>query len=264
MPQLLRLEWMKLRSYRTFWILLLLFGALLALFYTGVSSGVITLGNGNVNLLGKAYNFSAVWAALGFYASYFVIIIAILMTILVTNEYQYRTNRQHIIDGWTRLQFYHAKWQVLLALSLIVTVFTFLVGLINGISSGIPIGTAFQSIEKLLWLFLSCVDYLAFALLLSVLMKRSGLAIGILMAYSMIFENILHWIFLFKYQWPAGDFFLPLQCSDEMLPSSAAKMMNAALHSSFNPAPGHYALATICWITVFYIAGRWRILKGDW
>lgn len=263
MTRLLQLEWMKLRGYRTFWVLLITFGALLTLLYTGVSTGMIRLGSGNLNLLGKAYNFSGIWSDLGFYASYFVILITILMAILVTNEFQYRTHRQHIIDGWTRLEFYHAKWQVLISLSLVVTVFTFLLGLVTGIASGINIGTVGQGLQKMLWLFLCSMDYLGFALMLSVLLKRSGIAIGLLMAYSMLLEPILHSVLVFFYRMPLADCFLPLQCSDELLPMGAAKLMRAGLQVT-QPAEWQYAIATCCWIAAFYLIGRFRMLKGDW
>lgn len=264
MPNLLLLEWLKLKYYRVFWVMLLLFAGLLSLFYIGVSGGMISIGGKGLNLLGKAYNFSAVWGDLCFFASYFVILLAILMAILTTNEYQYRTNRQNIIDGWTRLQFYHAKWQVVLVLSIVVTLFTFLLGLVCGVATGIPVGTVFEGIDKLLWLFLSCLDYLGLALLLSLLLKRSGIAIGILMSYSMIFESIIHAIFLFKYQWLAGDLFLPLQCCDELLPSSASKILKASIVTGFHPTESIFALATLCWVAVYYGVGRWRITQGDW
>jgi len=263
MPRLLQLEWMKLRHYRTFWILLLTFGGLLAFLYIGVSTGMISLQLGPLHLMSKAMSFSGLWSDLCFYASYFVIIISILMAILVTNEYQYRTNRQNIIDGWTRLQFYHAKWQVLIALSLLVTVFTLVLGLVSGLISGLPPLTAGEGLSRIFWVFLSCADYLGFALLLSLLLRRSGLAIGLLMAYSMIFESMLHSILLYRYQMPRADFFLPLQCSDELLPMSASKLAAAAMHLS-RPAEWQYALATCSWILVFYLAGRWRSQKGDW
>lgn len=263
MPQLLLLEWMKLRHYRTFWVMLILFGALLTLLYTGISTGVISLGAGDMNLLGKAYNFSGIWGDLGFYASYFIVVITILMIIIVTNEFQYRTHRQNIIDGWTRMEFYHAKWQVLISLSLAVTVFTFLLGLVTGLASGIGLDTAGQGLQKMAWLFLSCLDYLGFALLLSVLLKRSGIAIGILMAYLMLLEPILNSVLLYFYRIPYAAFFLPLQCSDELLPMKASKFMKAAIQVN-SPADWQYAVATACWILAFYLVGRWKMQRGDW
>jgi ABC-2 type transport system permease protein len=264
MPNLLLLEWMKLKYYRVFWIMTILFAGLLSLFYIGVSSGIIAIGTKGLNFLGKAYNFSSVWGDLCFFASYFVILLAILVAILTTNEYQYRTNRQNVIDGWTRLQFYHAKWQVVLTLSVGTTLFTFLLGLVCGVATGIPISTVFESIDKVLWLFLSCLDYLGFALLLSLLLKRSGIAIGILMSYSLIFESIIHAIFIFKYNWFFGDLFLPLQCCDELLPSSASRLLKASMTSNTGPTDWSFAIATLCWVAVYYIVGRWRIIKGDW
>jgi hypothetical protein len=122
----------------------------------------------------------------------------------------------------------------------------------------------FNNAENILWLFLLCVNYLGFALVLSILLKRSGLTIGILMFYSMMVEMILHFLFLFKYEFPAGDFFLPLQASDELLPSKASKLIKMGLHTGFNPPVWAFALVTVAWIALYYFIGRRKLMKSDW
>jgi ABC-2 type transport system permease protein len=260
----LKIEWLKVKNYPTFWVMSLLFSVLLTVFYILTGLGVINAGAGGLTIFGKADSFAVVWDDLCFFASYFVIALAILMAIVTTNEFQYRTNRQNIIDGWTRMQFYHGKWQLLLAICLATTIFVFVLGLVAGMLSGLPISGFTDNIIKLLWLFLLCVNYLGFALLLSLIFKRSGLTIGILMFYSMIIEAILHTIFLFKLKFPVGDLFLPLQASDELLPLGASKMLRMAVPSDFNPEAWHYATATMGWIILYYIAGRIKLVKSDW
>ena len=105
-----------MKSFRTFWIVTGFFILLLPLWNYGISNGIMKIGGGDVNLVSQAYSFSYVWQNLGFWTSIFVVFISILTIILVTNEYQFRTSRQNIIDGWKRLDFYHAKWQVVLLL----------------------------------------------------------------------------------------------------------------------------------------------------
>lgn len=264
MGYLLGIEWLKLKSYRTFWVMTLLFALPLSLFYISVSLNLINLGVGGISLLGKALSFRQVWDDLCFFASYFIIALSILMVILTTNEYQYRTNRQHVIDGWTRMQFYHSKWVLVLAMSLGTTLFTAVLGFITGMIGGAPFSTLFDHADKLFSLFLLSVNYLGFALLLSVLLKRSGLAIGVLMFYSMIVEAILHSLFLFKYHFPSGDLFLPLQSSDELLPFSASQMVEAALQNKYTPPDWLYMLASAIWIGLYYFIGRKRLEKSDW
>jgi len=264
MTALLKIEWMKIRSYRTFWVMSLMFSVLLTAFYISVGLGVFSGDSGGINLFGQAQSFSKLWDDLCFYASYFVIALAILMAILTTNEYQYRTNRQNLIDGWTRLQSYHSKWSVLLTISLGTTLFVFLLGIITGLLSGVPLDTLTEHIEKLFWLFLLTVNYLGFAMTLSHFLKRSGLTIGILMFYSMIIEFFLHALFQLKFHMMAGDFFLPLQASDELVPFGPSKLLRMGIHVSYIPEPMHYAIATAAWICLYYVLGRIRLTRSDW
>ncbi len=264
MGSLLGIEWLKLRHYRTFWIMILLFSVPLALFYISVSPNLMSFGVAGISLLGKAISFRQVWDDLCFFASYFIIALSILMVILVTNEYQFRTNRQHVIDGWNRMQFYHAKWMVVLALSAGTTIFTALLGLVTGLIAGVELSTIAEHASKLGYLFLLSVNYLGFALMLSVLFKRGGLTIGILMLYSLIVEFFLHLILTFRYRMPASSLFMPLQSSDELMPFGASKMLEMALQGSYVPATWTYAVASACWIAVYYLVGRQRLAKSDW
>jgi ABC-2 type transport system permease protein len=264
MTALLKIEWMKLRNYRTFWIMSLLFTVLLTVFYVLVGLGLINMGSNGINILAQAQSFTKVWDDLCFYASWFVIALAILMAIITTNEYQYRTNRQNIIDGWNRVQFYHSKWVILIAISFGTTVFVFLLGLLAGVLSGISLSTCFENSQKLIWMFLLTVNYLGFAMTLSFFFKRSGITIGIFMFYSMIAEFIMHGLFVFKFKNLAGDFFLPLQTSDELLPLGISKFMQMGLKTDFYPQPWHYAVATLAWISLYYCIGRIRLAKSDW
>jgi ABC-2 type transport system permease protein len=264
MTSLLKIEWMKLRNYRTFWVMALMFTVFTTAFYVLVGMGLINFGANGINILAQAQSFGKVWDDLCFYASWFVVVIAILMVIITTNEYQYRTNRQNVIDGWNRMQFYHSKWMILLTISLGTTVFVFLLGLLCGMLSGISLTTCFENSQKLVWMFLLTVNYMGFAMTLSLFFKRSGITIGIFMFYSMCVEFILHALFLFKFKYLAGDFFLPLQTSDELLPLGVSKFLQMGLKTNFYPQPWHYAVATTAWICLYYFIGRIRLAKSDW
>lgn len=262
--QLLKIEWLKLKNYRTFWVMTLLFTVLLSAFYIMIGLGYFNAGTNGFTIFGQASSFSGVWDDLCFFASYFIIAIAILMAIITTNEYQYRTNRQNVIDGWNRMQFYHSKWLILLTISLGTTIFVFLLGLLAGVLSGISLGTFTENSQKLLWMFLLTINYLGFALTLSLFFKRSGITIGILMFYSMIIEFFLHSLFLFKYHFPAGDLFLPLQASDELLPLGATKLLRMGMKADYYPETWSYAVVTLIWISLYYIIGRIKLAKSDW
>lgn len=263
MQSLLAIEWLKIKKYRTFWVLLILFAVLFPLWNFGINSGMLKFGPG-INLLGESYSFSSVWSNVTFYASHFVIFLSILITILVTNEYNFRTHRQNVIDGWSRVQFFNAKWGIVIVLAIATTVFTFLVGLLMGITKGADFSGLGDNLIKLLWLFILSLNYYGFALFISVFLKRSGLAIGLLILYYMMIETIIHLYFYYKAQLYVADLFLPLQSSDEMLRSPTVESMEtmAKVHSNM-PVWG-YAVASLCWVVVYYIIGRRRLLRSDW
>lgn len=262
--QLLSIEWMKLRHYKTFWMITGFFVLLLPLWNYGISNGIMKLGPGNdLNLVSQSYGFQNVWQNVGFWASIFVIFISILTIIITTNEYQFRTHRQNIMDGWSRLSFYHAKWSLILALSLGTTLYVFLVGTAFGMQysslSAFP-----GNIEYLLYTFILSLNYYGFAFIVALFLKRSGISIGMFFLYSMIIESML-----VKYiNWQTNSYYgnlLPLQCSDELLPFPIMEMVKGMLvGESTSPTATTYACVSIGWIAVYYFVGRWKLLKSDW
>ena len=144
MRTLLAIEWLKIKRYPTFWILAGFFLMLLPLWNYQISSGIIQLGGGNINLFDRAYSFPGVWSNVGFWGSVFIVFMSILVIILTTNEFSYRTHRQNVIDGWSRMQFYHAKVWLVVLLSLLATAYLFLIGVAFGLSHSGSIGDIFD------------------------------------------------------------------------------------------------------------------------
>ncbi|RYZ41539.1 MAG: hypothetical protein EOP49_28865 [Sphingobacteriales bacterium] len=262
MKNLLAIEWLKIKGFRTFWVLTGFFALLLPLWNYGIAGGVLKIGGGDINILSQAYTFDFVWQNLGFWTSIFVVFLSILTIILTTNEYQFRTNRQNIIDGWNRLDFYHAKWQVVLLLSLITTAYVFLVGVAFGASYG-SMEQFPGNIEHLFFIWLLSLNYYAFSLLLSVLFKKSGITIGLFFLYCMIIEALvskaINWFTDTHY----GNF-LPLQASDELLPFPILDVIKAMAKMEAAPSPWGYVVVSFVWIIIYYIAGRIKLLRSDW
>src|SRR5688572_6830858 len=103
MKQLLAIEWLKIKRYRTFWILTGFFLVLLPLLNYQILHGMVKIGGGGINLLSQSYSFPAVWGNVGFWGSIFILFLSILIIILTTNEFNFRTHRQNVIDGLKRI-----------------------------------------------------------------------------------------------------------------------------------------------------------------
>jgi ABC-2 type transport system permease protein len=200
---------------------------------------------------------------MGFWASIFIMFISILIIILTTNEYAYRTNRQNIIDGWNRMQFYHAKVVLVIVLSFVATLYLFLLGMLFGWVNSGSLRDLFSEFQQVGYFFLLSLDYLGFAVFIAIWIKRSGLAIGLFLLYSMIIENILKGIINHYADKPVGNL-LPLQASDELLPFPLLQMARAMLPMGATISMTTYAMVAIGWCAVYYFAGRMILNKTDW
>ena len=179
MSRLLTLEWLKLRHYRPFWILLILYFVVLGLVSCSVMLFFKYLASQGVQFEGidptmiPFYDFADIWQNLTYLASFFKIFLGFMVVISITNEYDYKTIRQNIIDGLTQWEFVSTKLLVILALSVVNTLFIFLAGLIMGwIYSPVQgVGAVFGHAEFLLAYFLDVLTFLVFALLVGMLIK---------------------------------------------------------------------------------------------
>lgn len=262
---MLAIEWMKIKRYRTFWVLSGLFAILLPLWNYGISKGTLKATDGKskdqIDLFNSSYQFSSLWQNMGFWASVFVVFLSVLVIIMVTNEYVYRTNRQNIIDGLTRMQYYHAKWLMVVVMALATVLFVFITGLVLG-GMYDSFGNFPGHVEYLFYLFLLCVNYYGFALMLGLLFKRSGITIGIFFMYYLIIENLGEKI-LNLYFKNVGDY-LPLQASDEMVPLPLMDLLKVMMQPDKAPPVSTYIIASLAWIVIYYVIGRLRLVKSDW
>jgi ABC-2 type transport system permease protein len=264
MKTLLAIEWLKIKRYRTFWILIGFFLVLLPLWNYQIEHGMIKMSGGanGINFLSQAYSFPEVWGNVSFWASIFVLFLSILIIILTTNEYSFRTHRQNVIDGWSRLEFFHAKVALVLTVSLLTTLYVFIVGLLMGIANSGDINHAFTQFYKLGYFFLLSVNYLGLALLISLLIRRSGLSIGLFLLYSLIIENILRGLLNWGNDLNLGDF-LPLQASDELLPLPLFQLFSSMAAPQTAPDM-YFVIASIGWCALYYFIGRRMLLRSDW
>lgn len=263
MNSLLAIEWLKIKRYRTVWILLGLFALLLPLWNYEIANGIIQVGGKGMNFLSQAYAFPEVWGNMGFWASIFVTFLSILIIILTCNEYTFRTNRQNIIDGWKRIDFFHAKILLIVVLSLVVTIYLFILGALFGYINSGSFSDLFTEIVKVFYFFILSLNYMGFALFIAIWIKRSGLAISLFLLYDLIIENILKGLINWKFDTQVGNF-LPLQTSDELLPMPLWKMAQTMMGKTDSFSASTYLIITIGWCLIYYFAGRRILLRRDW
>ncbi len=199
MIRLFQIEWLKLKNYKVFWILL---GLYLLSIVIVCSSGMFLMEflkskgaqfRGIDPTILPLYDFPDVWQNITYFATFFKVFLAFIVIISVTNEINYRTLRQNIIDGLSKWEFLGSKALLVLSLAILATIFLFFTGLVDGLiySHVIEWKLIFSDLQFLAAYFLELITFMSLAFLLSVLLQKSGFVIVIIFMYTLIFEPFL-------------------------------------------------------------------------
>ncbi len=196
MIKLLHIELRKILPYKMFWIMTGVYLLSLIFFFYGLPSLIdyfsLRSNAPEVKLLKNfLYNFPDIWQNLSWAASlrFFIkIFLGMIMIILVTNEYSYLTIRNNIINGLSRTDFLMGKIYLALLFAIAATFIILVTGLILGMiySSTVTTTALFSKMPFLLGYFVEIVAFLMFSIMVGILVKRTGFAIGLLFVYPII------------------------------------------------------------------------------
>jgi ABC-2 type transport system permease protein len=264
MTTLIRTEWLKMKKYNAFWWII----GITALSYPGINYMCykvyedITNRPSNVGdmakmALGNPFVFPEVWRTTAFFSSLFVFIPAVVIIMLVCNEYSFRTHRQNVIDGWSRSQFITSKLLDVAMVSLMITIIYAAVALVAGFANQTRLIQDTWSQSYYIGLFfLQTFAQLSIAFLLGFLIKKAFLALGLFLFYFIVLENILVGLSEWK-QLKFGDY-LPLQISDKIIPRPAfwGKFDEAAYKATLDQVPQYIILTVILTAIIWGICYR--------
>lgn len=268
MLHLLKIDLKKLTSYRTFWVVCGLYFVTLGV---ATASGMEFLkllartfeGFGqelNIDRI-PLYHFPDVWLNLIFFSGCFKIVLAIMVVISVTNEYSYRTLRQNIIDGMSRWEFLQSKILTNVLLSFMSVAMIFIIGLITGLiySPADAYEYILTDLEFMLAYFIEIFFFLSYALMISVLIQRSGLTI-ILLLLSQMIELIITSNLDDDHLMPEGVYFFPMRSLWRLIEAPYPRYAFQQIQDSLN----YVATATVIfWTIVFNAISYWRLKRSD-
>ena len=185
MQSLLKIEWLKIKNYTAFKVLAIFFivGVVLVNYIVfSVNKNIV----GKINTVGllssfNPYSFSNTWQTTSYATGFLLILPALLLIILITNEFNFRTSRQNIIDGWSRQQFIEVKIALALIASVISTGLVLLTAYVFALFSGTDF--SLNGFDHVGFFFLKAFSYNMIAVLVSVLIRRTGFAIGLYFIY---------------------------------------------------------------------------------
>lgn len=257
MKSIIYTEWLKVKSYRTFW-------AMAILMLLVVPAGNLILVNVASNnlkqistLLGNPFSFPDLWLTMASFNSYISPLPGFLLIILITNEYTFRTSRQNVIDGWERREFVLSKLFWLFFLALVNLFVATVSALVVGITSGEkPIN--FVGYEYMVYYGLQVLVTLTIAMVIAVYAKRAGLSIIIFAAYLMMGDQLLSFLGS-RYLGKVGGL-LPIQAGDELLPFP---LIGKAISSGEKYESIVYVIAILVYIFMGIGLVFRKVLKSD-
>lgn len=264
MNTLVRTEWLKMRKYNAFWWIM----GITALSYPGINYmfyfayqeliGQPSQMSQYAKLaIGNPFTFPEVWHTVAFFSSCFVFIPAVVVIMLISNEYTFKTHRQNIIDGWSRSQFVTSKLMDVLIISAIITILYFVVALLTGLANQERLIQDTWGESKYILLFgLQTFAQLSIAFLVGFLIRKAFLALGVFLFYYIVLENIITGLFRWK-ESEVGHY-MPLEISDRMIPKPAfvGKLDIEAYNRSIAAIPQHVILTVILTALIWAICYR--------
>lgn len=266
MLHLLKIELKKMTSYRTFWVVCGLYFITIGF---STASGMeflkwlATLFDGfgeelNIDRI-PLYHFPDVWLNLIWWSGLFKVLLGIMVVISITNEYSYRTVRQNIIDGLSRWEFLGSKILLNTLLSATSVLLIFVIATITGFiyTPEIQWKYVFTDLEFFLAYFLEIFEYLSFALLLGILIRRSGLTIILLLLSGML-ELIIK-LNIDDY-FPEAVPFFPLESISALVPLPVYRYGFMEIQDYIKLSSVAIALG---WTLIFNYLSYFRLKKAD-
>ncbi len=263
MLRILKIELRKIVNYVPLWVL---FAIYLLLFIPTaftvesaadflMSEYVSAMTQGQETDAGSVlFSYQYIWYVLSFLNLKFAVFLSLIIVTLVTNEFQFRTLRQNIIDGMSRLEVLLGKQLIMLLISLISGLFLFVFILVLGEqpkdSDPIPV---FEGAVYVIYFMIGIFGFMNFAYLISSLFKNAGLSILGVIVYW-IGEWIVGWFVPDQY-----ERFLPANAIGGIIPGPTEELVT----KSILPYPDALTIGiALGYIALFVALNYWVLLKG--
>jgi len=274
MMRLLQIELHKLRYNRSVKIISIIYFILIT-FIALIASIEFNFGNFHFRVADQGiFNFPFIWHFNTYLAAILKLFLAVVIVSLMSNEYNYRTLKQNLIDGLSKKEFVLSKFLTVLLFSGISTLFIFIVSLILGLSFSDynEIGIIFSDLEYIGAYFLKLTAFFSFCLFLGVLVKRSAFALGFLIVWNVV-ESIIYAVLnfrVFKDSDTAENIvqFFPLQAMSNLIKEPFTRLgviQSAATQLGENISKDYgvgilNVVIVLAWTAIF-IYGSYFILK---
>lgn len=194
MLRLLKIELQKYLPYTNFWVIIGLYTALFIVsLLVATSIKIDAVGLDSVTF----FQFPNIWTTVSWIASWFNLLLAILLIAFIGNEYSFKTFRQNIIDGLSRQELILSKLLVILVLSVFCFALVFIVTMVFGLilSTHYDFSIIISGSSILFVYFIQTIAYMTFGMFLAFLVKNTALSIVFYFLYFFPVEPIVRNLF---------------------------------------------------------------------
>ncbi len=298
---IIRTEYLKLKgnmSFKVFTIFFVVFLPVIIFLIPSLFPDWI-YGENTYPLLPRDYE--TTWYFTAYIASWFsMFILSFILIFHITNEYSFKTVRQNIIDGYSRLDFLKSKLYMLLVIAIAATLYVFLVGFfaglyfqtfevvnvgldlnafnmaqmgtmegsmdaLSGLFSSEPekleYGSMWVGVESILSYFVQVLGYLVLAVFIGFFLKKG--AVSVIVFFSLfIVETIVHGLFSNQNMGWLSEH-LPLRTFSDVLPRpDLIELITSGLESVDTLNPLKVSIS-IGYILLFLFLTRLVFYKRD-
>ena len=263
---LLQLEWLKVKTYRPFLVLLGLYGLLLPGFMYSAKKMPIPKELGGNEIL---FMFPNIWLYLGYVGNWLVFfLMGFLAVQAISNETAYRTLRQNIINGLSRTDFFLSKLSFLTLINIAATLYYMVWALIFGFTNTetIYVSKIYENIDTSGRYLLMCMGYSSMGLFLGVLFSRSILGLFVYFSYIMFIEKIIRFVLISKVLSNRAMLFTPANSFNDLVPPPVPKMLNKTIEGTdirLFLYPTEAIISSIIYIAIFLYGAYFLLKKRD-
>jgi hypothetical protein len=187
--RIIGIEWSKISTYGFFRIIIILHFCLFLL-VTFVFSRI------NIDAPGitprNLFVFPNIWSTFSWIASWFNLLLAIMVIVLTGNEFSNKTFRQQVLSGLSRNEFLFGKGLLVFSLSIYSFIIVFVTSLIYGFiyTNAFHLSMFFEKFYIVLIYMLQAIGYMVFGILVAVVFRNVSLSIILFLLYFLLIEPI--------------------------------------------------------------------------
>jgi len=194
MKKLFKIELVKILNYSSFKVILILhFLLFLLVIFVSSQIDISVPGFTMKNL----FQFPHVWKSFSWMASWFNLLLAILLIVLVGNEFSYKTFRQQVIIGLSRNDLILGKGIVILIVAVYGVVLVLFTSTLFGLifTKGLSLSIVFEKSYILIVYFIQAIGYMTIGFFVAVLFRNTALSIVMYLLYFLLIEPIIRLMF---------------------------------------------------------------------